>query len=809
MPIARQVAEALEAAHEQGIVHRDLKPANIKLRPDGTVKVLDFGLAKALEPAMSVCADADASPTVTSPALTRIGVLLGTAAYMSPEQAKGRPADKRSDVWAFGCVLYEMVSARRAFDGEDVSDTIAAVLRGEPDWTALPANLSPAIVALIRGCLDKDRRRRIGDLSTARFIIDIGDHAAAVVPPLPESRIRRAIPAVLAATTAAAIAAFATWTLMRVPAPSQPLARFTIPLRVGDRFSNPGVHVVALSPDNSHLVYTANLRLYLRTMDQLETRPIPGTEGAGQAAPRGPFFSADGQWIGFWAGGQIKKVPLTGGAPVVLCAAENPWGVSWAEDNTILYGQSEQGAGKDAAGIWRVSSDGGKSEHLLKVEADQIAQSPQLLPGGRAILFTLARRDDWDTAQIVVQSLDTGRRHVVLDRGADARYVPTGLLVYALGESRVAQEPFSRTLLAAPFDAATLAVTGGAVPIVDGVAGSNVTVQFAISSQRALVYVPSDVADRLLGQRTLAWVDRQGREDPIKAPPRAYLYPRLSPDGTRVALEARDQENDIWIWDLARETLTRLTFGRMFEQYGVWTHDGRDVIFSSSQVGGPNSPRSLFRRPSDGTGTAERLTESLVPQFPSTVTPDGTALIFRQQNQLKPGVPPDQDLLLLPLGGDRRPRPLVQTPFSELNAEVSADGRWLAYQSNETGKEEIYVRPFPNVEAGKWQVSTNGGMQPLWARNGRELFYVLAGALMRVPFTGASAFEAGKPSKVLDGPYLLNIPVGGGLGRMYDATRDGQRFLMIKDSSAADGGEARIVLVQNWFSELERRVPAK
>jgi Tol biopolymer transport system component len=599
------------------------------------------------------------------------------------------------------------------------------------------------------------------------------------------------------------IAAYATWKLTTVSAPSLPLARFTIALPVGDRFSNTGVHAVALSADGSRLAYTANQRLYLRTMDQLEATPVHGTEGAAAAAGRGPFFSPDGRWIGFWQDGQLKKVSVTGGAPLLLCAAENPWGVSWTSDNTILYGQSEQGAGKGAAGIWRVSSGGGKPEHLVQIEAGQLADGPQMLPRGRAILFTLlARFGDWDTAQIVVQSQDSGKRHVVLERGADARYVPTGHLVYALGG----------TLLAVPFDVTMLAVTGAAVPLVEDVAQENVTAHFAISSHGALAYVPRDAVRGPQAQRTLVWVDRQGHEDPIKAPPRANFYPRLSPDGTRVALEVRDQKSDIWIWDLARETLTRLTLGPTFDRHGVWTPDGRALIFSSSQLIGPNTPSSLFQRPSDGTGTVEQLTQGAVPQVPSTVTPDGTALIFQQQTPApKVGTPPGWDLVLLPLIGERRPRPLVQTPFDELNAEVSGDGHWLAYESNESGRSEVYVRPFPNVDAGKWQVSTNGGTQPLWARNGQELFYESMGALMRVPLTLGSTFQAGTPRKLLEARYLLRTLGGGPSARMYDVSADGQRFLMIKESSGADEHppSARIILVQNWFEELKRLVPMK
>jgi serine/threonine-protein kinase len=798
LPIATQIADALESAHEQGIIHRDLKPANIKLRTDGTVKVLDFGLAKALSTDSAVpSALLTNSPTITSPVgLTRVGVLLGTAPYMSPEQARGKPADKRSDVWAFGCVLYEMLTGCRAFEGEDVSDTVAAVLRGEPDWARWPATAPAQIRVLTESCLRKDRKVRVGDLSTARFVFDhFGNVPAASQTPSFRNRYRLAWSLVAATAT---VAGYAAWMLASASIPPRSVIRTIVPLGRDDNFSNLGVHVVALSANGGTLAYAANGRLYVRRLDQLAASPVRGTEGTGPAAGRSPFFSPDGQWLGFWQDGYLKKVSIVGGTPVALCDAENPWGANWTTDNTILYGQGREGRG----GVWRVSANGGTPEHLVKVDAGEIAQRPQLLPGGGAILFTLARRDEWATAQVVVQSLGSEKRQVVLQHAADAQYVPTGHLVYAT----------DGTLFAVPFDLTRLAVSGGAVPLIEDVAQGNVTAHFAISNEGALAYVPRDAVDvGLLGQRrTLVWVDRQGREEPIKAPPRRYFYPRLSPDGTRVAVEARDEENDIWIWDLSRQTLTRATFEPTFEQYGVWTPDGKSLIFGSSRLGGPSAPRNLLRRPSDGTGTSELLWEGSVAQFPSAVTPDGTSLIFRAEvPPSKPGAPPGTDLLLLPLTGDRRARPLVQTPFAELNGEVSPDGHWLAYQSNESGRHEIYVRPFPNVEGGKWPVSTKGGTQPLWAKSGQELFYESAGALLRVPVKIGSSFDAGAPSKLFDGPNLLVLPPGGGLGRMYDVTADGTRFVMIK-TSGQDGGpdaSARIILVQNWFEELKRRVP--
>jgi Tol biopolymer transport system component len=626
-------------------------------------------------------------------------------------------------------------------------------------------------------------------LAAAWFILD--DHGRYVAGGATAQSVSRMCRAASSLVAAATFAASAAGVLKSASVPSQPLARFTITLPTGDRFTNIGRHLVALSPDGTRLVYVANQQIYVRALNQLEAVPIRGTEGTGNAAGRSPFFSPDGQWVGFWRDGQLKKVSITGGAPVVLCPAQNPFGASWAaDDNTVLYGHG-------AAGIWRVSGDGGKPENVVKVDAGQIAHGPQLLPGGRAVLFTLAGTGDWDAAQIVVQSLDTGKRHVVVEGGADARYVPSDHLVYAHGN----------TLLAVPFDAAALAVKGRPVPLVEDVARGEVTgaAQFGMSNGGVLVYVPTDAAGAAQA-RTLVWVDRQGREEPIKAPARPYFDPRLSPDGTRIALEIQDQERDIWVFDLARETLTRLTFGPAFDFPAIWTPDGRAVIFSSGRSGRNTiDPRHLFQQAVDGTGSVERLTQGdSVRQVPYAVTSDGTGLIFREHST-DPRADAG-DLMLLPLKGERHPQPLVKTDFREMNAEISPDSRWLAYQSNESGRDEIYVVPFPNVTAGKWQVSASGGMWPLWARNGQELFYVSMGALMRVPRTMGSTFEAGTPSKLFDGPYIY-----GSLERAYDVSPDGRRFLMIRESGAVvdPAPSARLIVIQHWLEELRRRVPVK
>ena len=774
LAIAKQMAEALEAGHEAGVIHRDLKPANVKVREDGTVKVLDYGLAKALDGDTPSGTDSglSQSPTLTRHG-TQVGVILGTAAYMSPEQAKGKKVDKRADIWAFGVVLYEMLTGKRAFAGEDVSDTLAYVLTKQPEWEALPTDLSPTLRMFLTRCLEKDPKRRLPDIGVVRLAMDgtfeiITTQQDGATQPLGW----RPSTAVAGALAFGVLIGVGVWSIMYREPPPRPVARFSLPLLLGDSLTGTGRHVVALSSDGTHLVYSANEQLYLRAMDQTEATPVRGTEGE----PRGPFFSPDGEWVGFWADGQLKKVAISGGAPVRLCDAEGLFGARWGADDTIVFGER-------GVGIMQVSADGGTPEVLIPLEGmAEVGHGPQVLPGEEAVLFTLGTGLNWDDAQIVVHSLETGERKVLVEGGRDARYVPTGHLVYIL----------DGTLLAVPFDVDALEVMGGPIPMAEGVMTAIRTgaAQFSVSDTGALVYMT--VSD--LGDRTLVWVDRDRREEALAAEPRAYTYPRISPDGGRVALDVRDQENDIWIWDFAHERLTRLTFDPGSDTYPVWTPDGRQIAFSSDRD--RDGTFNLYWKAADGTGAVERLTESENLQFPYAFTPDGRQLVFLEAD----GQNTNLGVLSLDEGSSE---PLVATEFNERNGELSPGGGWLAYDSNASGQYEIYVRPFPNVEDGQWMISSGGGTRPLWARDGQKLFYLAPGArLMAVGVQTEPGFVPGNAEVVFEGRYS-----GGILGRTYDISPDGERFLTIKKSGSDKTSAKEFILVQNWFEELKRLVP--
>jgi serine/threonine-protein kinase len=776
--IAAQIAEALEAAHEHGIIHRDLKPANVKLRPDGTVKVLDFGLAKLAQQTEVPhnTSTMSLSPTITTPALaTGVGVLMGTAAYMSPEQAKGRPTDARSDIWSFGCVLFELVTGTRAFAGDDISDTIASVLRGDPEWSNIPASTPRGFTRLLKRCLARDRRQRLHSVGDARLDIQelLTPSADAVEPSVAAgpTLARRVLPLVVTAVVGAAVG-HGVWLLRSEPAP--PTQRFAIALPPGDAYSNTGRHMLALSPAGTRVVYSAHDQLNVRAFDQLASTPLRGTELGGRA----PFFSADGEWVGFWRDAQLMKVAVSGGgAAVRLCAADNPTGAWWGDDGTILFGQGTKG-------IMRVSGDGGTPDLIVKVQDGASAHGPQLLPGGDWILFTLRAKDvNWDDASIVAQSISSGERRVLLQGGRDARYLPTGHLVYAR----------TGTLFGVPFDVNRLQTTGGAVPLVEGVLDGRSTTgasQFSWSPNGTLVYV-GGWQDAPTGRPV--WVTRDGREGPpvTSAALEALEHPRLSPEGRRLALIVA---GDVWVYDLEGRPPIRLT------QDGVhyaplWTPDGQRVIYESE------TPAPLRSVPADGSGGTPVPVSPAGHYHGHVLTGDGRVLIATDVDGETTGR--DTDIVRVQLGDKLEPQALVVTKNREGwdGVALSPDGRWMAYATDATGQQEVWVQPYPGPGAPV-RVSPNGGREPVWARSGNELYYLEGRKLMAVTFEARTTFDFKPASLLFELPYTIsNQPPS------YDVGPDG-RFVMIKPTEGQREAEP-IVVVLNWFEELKRRVPLR
>ena len=773
LPIAKQVAEALEAAHEQGIIHRDLKPANVKLRPDGVVKVLDFGLAKALEPTNAMSPAMSQAPTITTPAMTQAGMILGTAAYMSPEQARGKPVDKRSDVWAFGAVLYEMLTGRRAFGGEGVADTLGAVIHKDADWTRLPPGLSPTLATYIKRCLHKDPKQRVPDIAAMRLALEgafetsvsPGVRAAAVAQP---AFWRRGVPLALAA----ALAGAAAWNIRPAPpVQSQQVVRFTIPLNPDERLTIQNTLTISspvvISPDGTRVAYVATgggvQQIYLRQIDGREARLVPGTEGA-----FAPFFSPDGQWLGFSTAAGTFKVSLSGGAVLNLGSFAARTGSYWGADGMITLGSG--------TGLQQVPDGGGTLQPLTRLQVGEgNHRLPDLLPDGRGVLFTAGSTQG---RRIAAYSTADGTQRDLIPAGSGPRYSPTGHLVYAQ----------AGTLFAVPFDLNSLNVTGDPTPVLQGVLQTNFGFPYySFSTTGTLVYVSGDAG----ATRNFVWVARNGTEEPLAAPAREYDWPRLSPDGRRIAVEVGTQT---WIFDTARDTLTRLAFDGTQNDAPTWSPDGTRIAVRSNREG---APPAIFWQMADGSGGQERLsTPTEGGDVPQSFSADGQLIAFHRNDPKTL-----RDIWVASVTDGERSL-FLGTPATEGAPRFSPDGRWMAYVSDESGRPEIYVQPYPGP-GGKWQISADSGIEPVWNPNGRELFYRTGNRMMAVQVTTEPTFSPGRPTMLFEGEYLASAFPATSV--TYDVTPDGQRFLMIKDVQTASANQINVVV--NWFEELRQRVP--
>ncbi|HEX2463027.1 MAG TPA: protein kinase, partial [Thermoanaerobaculia bacterium] len=806
--IALAIAEALEAAHDKGIIHRDLKPANIKLGDGsesggGRIKILDFGLAKALQGDLASSSsgiDLTRSPTL-SVAATQAGMILGTASYMSPEQARALQADRRADIWSFGAILFEMLAGRRVFVGDTVADTIAKVLEREPDWSLLPATTPPAIKSLLERCLVKSPRQRLQAIGDARLVIEetladlarplSADRSAPVVhdASTPAAAAKRAprwltlVPWVVAALAVAWAAASNLRPRSSAPAESPLVVDVTI--GATELYNELGASF-AISPDGRTLAYVerrgSERRLFVRALDQLASVPLALDEIKSNG-PYHPFVSADGNWIGYALPAELRKVQVAGGSPLTICKVDRSRGATWLPGDTIVFAPNPR------SGLSKVAAAGGEPQPLTELDAEQSEVThrwPQGLPGGKYVLFTVHASDgSFDAASLQVVELATGKRTVVYRGGSYGRYAPTGHLVF-LNRG---------TLFAVPFDLDSLETRGAPVPVVQKIS-TNVFEgggQFDFSANGRLVYAAEAAQAKAY---PAVWVDRDGRSSLLTEQPGLYANPRLSPDGKRLSLTVLDGTNwDIWVYDIERGVSTRLTFDEAAETEQIWSPDGEQLVYSSDRDG----PDALYRKRADGSGEAERLTQPAFPQWAQSWSPDGRYVTYIESRTQY-----DMGTLDLSTG---ETKPFLATEFGEGFQLISPNGRFVAYASNESGSYHVYVRPFPSGE-GKWQVSDAPGVSPRWRTDGRELMWRTdEGVVGASVEADGPTFRAGRPREIVSGRWkggLTGIGAGGLSFADYDMSADGQRFVMFQDTDPGERSEHQhLTLVTRWFEQLE------